>query len=275
MSLPVHPAAEVFPLMQGDEYAALVEDIRANGLREPGKMVDGKLIDGRNRERACADAGVDFVTVAVDLNGDDPIAYVASLNVKRRNLSAGQRAIAAAEAWDQVGEGSRADPRARKLARLFGTNDNYVSQARALVKNAPDLAQRVKEGTPLSEGYGDHQKRRGKNKTTRDALVRLRAEHPDLADGVDGEALALRDALAQAEQRDAETKQRRWAATMNVLDALAHFDRDPDDEQAALEASLLDESAAASRGQALTPERLRRASAWASLLADQLERRKE
>jgi hypothetical protein len=30
----------------------------------------------------------------------DPLALVVSLNVKRRNLNAGQRAIAAAEAWD-------------------------------------------------------------------------------------------------------------------------------------------------------------------------------
>jgi hypothetical protein len=39
----------------------------------------------------------------VDANGGDPLALVVSLNVKRRNVSAGHKAIAAAEAWELVG----------------------------------------------------------------------------------------------------------------------------------------------------------------------------
>lgn len=45
-------------------------------------------------------AGVEPETVTI--NGDDPIALVVSLNVRRRNLTTGQKAVAAAEAWDQV-----------------------------------------------------------------------------------------------------------------------------------------------------------------------------
>jgi len=72
---------------------------------------------------------------------------------------------------------------------------------------------------------------------------------------------------------EAREKQRRWAATTNVLDGLAHFDRPAIPEQAQVEAALLDSAIAATRGQEITPERLRSAAAWLALLADSLERR--
>jgi hypothetical protein len=46
--LPIHPAAELFPLMSPDELRELGEDIKATGLRLPIAITgDGKLLDGR------------------------------------------------------------------------------------------------------------------------------------------------------------------------------------------------------------------------------------
>ena len=54
-----HAAADIFPLMDRAELERL-EDIRVNGLREPITLhLDGSILDGRNRERACAVAGVE------------------------------------------------------------------------------------------------------------------------------------------------------------------------------------------------------------------------
>src|SRR4249919_2832058 len=52
--LPIHPAAELFPLMSPDELAALGEDIRKHGLTSSIVLwSDGKsqalLLDGRSR----------------------------------------------------------------------------------------------------------------------------------------------------------------------------------------------------------------------------------
>lgn len=53
LSFESHHETELFPLLRGPEFEALVEDIRANGLREPVNLFEGKVLDGRNRIRAC------------------------------------------------------------------------------------------------------------------------------------------------------------------------------------------------------------------------------
>src|SRR5262245_41563211 len=107
--LPVHPAAEMFPLMSRDELKALGEDIIANGLKLPIVLwSDGRspqvLLDGRNRldaiEIATGSAaiigapsimaGENFLAVdrVVVLDRSiDPWAYVMSANLHRRHLS--------------------------------------------------------------------------------------------------------------------------------------------------------------------------------------------
>ena len=53
------------------------------------------LLDGRNRYRACEMAGVELRMRYYD--GADPIAFSLSLNLKRRHLTAGQKAFTALE----------------------------------------------------------------------------------------------------------------------------------------------------------------------------------
>lgn len=96
-TLGVHPAAELFPLMKGTDFGLLVEDIDANGLREPVLLYQGLILDGRNRLRACEIAGVEPRFVESDGVGS-PLALVLSRNLHRRHLNEGQRAIIAARA---------------------------------------------------------------------------------------------------------------------------------------------------------------------------------
>lgn len=102
-SEPVHPAAEIFPMMPADELEQLAKDIKANGQREPIVYFQGKLLDGRNRKAACKIAGVDPETCEIDeenFMGDkfDPVAYVLSTNLHRRHLDTGQRSMVGARA---------------------------------------------------------------------------------------------------------------------------------------------------------------------------------
>jgi len=91
-----HAVADLFPLLRGAALEELVADIRANGLREPILVdADGRILDGRNRYRACLAAGVEphFDT----WQGDEPLPELAlSLNLRRRHLDESQRALVAA-----------------------------------------------------------------------------------------------------------------------------------------------------------------------------------
>jgi ParB-like chromosome segregation protein Spo0J len=83
---PFHPLASIFPVLKGVEFEELVEDIRVHGVREPIWLFEEQLLDGRNRYRAAQVAGVPCPTRIYD--GDDPVGFVVSLNLKRRHLSA-------------------------------------------------------------------------------------------------------------------------------------------------------------------------------------------
>lgn len=84
-----HPLSNIFPLLEGDGFMKLVEDIRSNGLREPVELYDGRIIDGRNRYRACIAAQVPVRYS--EFRGKDAFAFVVSRNLHRRHLSAEER----------------------------------------------------------------------------------------------------------------------------------------------------------------------------------------
>jgi hypothetical protein len=105
---PIHPAAELFPLMAPDELKAPGEDIKKNGLKVAIVFCladDGKgklLLDGRNRLDAMELIGRKLVDrrgeFALDpmyqcglANDDDPYAFVISINARRRHLTAEQK----------------------------------------------------------------------------------------------------------------------------------------------------------------------------------------
>src|SRR6266700_8241439 len=90
----VHEAANLFPMMNDVESQELAADIKSNGLREPVVLLDSKILDGRNRHAACLLAQAKLATRVVET--DDPIGYVLSLNLHRRQLNQSQRAMTGA-----------------------------------------------------------------------------------------------------------------------------------------------------------------------------------
>lgn len=96
----IHPVCEIFPMMSEVELAELTKDIKDRGLLEPIWLDSaGKIIDGRNRYRACKKASIEPIYRTWN-GGGELLDFVLSLNLRRRHLNESQRAIAAAKACE-------------------------------------------------------------------------------------------------------------------------------------------------------------------------------
>lgn len=137
----IHPAAAILPLMVGDEFAALVLDIKAHGLRDPIVLhPDGSILDGRNRYRACEKAGVEpHYTTWAGAAGTE-VAYVISENLHRRHLDAAQRAMYFAR-FANVRQGGAKDKQGpglvtqQEAAEMAGVDLASISRAKAVLKS--------------------------------------------------------------------------------------------------------------------------------------------
>jgi len=171
----VHPAADALPMLEDDAAASLLADVKAHGLRERIKIwIDQDretmwLVDGRNRTRAAAAAGLecDSVVEWVSVADDAEVArYVFSLNLERRHLNTAQRSMAGARLAPMFEEAARARQGARNdlnmvanlppceesrkarddAADALNVSARSVQHAKKVLNDAPELAPLVDAG---------------------------------------------------------------------------------------------------------------------------------
>jgi hypothetical protein len=181
----IHPVATMFPMMSDAELAELADDIRENGLREAIWTYDGKVVDGRNRLKACQIAGVE--PKFREWKGDGSLVkFIVSLNSHRRHLSPGQRAAVAVEIEKHLAveiaeekrakcsdagrsggrpslsgsnqeKGSRTNARTlsddsaprlagKEAAEEAGVSPRLVASAKQIAKTSPEVFEKVKSG---------------------------------------------------------------------------------------------------------------------------------
>ena len=149
-----HPIAAIFPLLPEEELKELAADIEARGLLQPILLHEGKILDGRNRYRACQMAGVTPETETYA--GTDPLKDTLSLNLRRRHLSESQRAMVAAKLATLSNGGNRVAeqlanlptaPTQAEAASALQVSPRSVQSARKVLTESPELAEQVAAGT--------------------------------------------------------------------------------------------------------------------------------
>jgi hypothetical protein len=172
---------------------SLAEDIKKNGLEEPIVLFEDKILDGRNRHKACNLAGVD--PNFTEFTGDDPVKFVISHNLHRRHLSESQRAIVAdllskESAWggDHKSDQSRNSHfdllSQQESADLMHVNRELVIQARAVREAAEsdpefqELYDQVKSGERVVNPRNGSKRRATLNGVYSE--IRRRQKHKDI-----------------------------------------------------------------------------------------------
>jgi hypothetical protein len=150
-----HPLANTFPRMTKEEFKALVEDIRTNGLLQPIVLYQGAILDGRHRYEAAKEAKVELTERDfTEFTGIDPLKFVISQNLHRRHLQESQRALIAAEiaklrkgANQYTTEDGSIDRSITAAATMLNVSPKSVQRARNVLDNAaPEVVAKIRQG---------------------------------------------------------------------------------------------------------------------------------
>ncbi len=158
----LHPACAAFPPLLDADMKDLADDIRERGLQEDITIFDGQLLDGKCRWDACEAVGVEPRTI--EFGGNNPIAFVLSKNMRRRQLTISQKTMVIA-ALDKLQHGSNQHAikplivngkedglkksilSTKQLSKETGVNQTYIKYGRTVNDfGAPHIAELVKAG---------------------------------------------------------------------------------------------------------------------------------
>ena len=161
----------VFPSFQGEQvFLDLVESIKTEGLLEPIVVWKGEIVDGRHRHLACKEARVqpEYTYLPDDWSLDKVKDRVVALNVLRRHLTTGQRALVAAALANMTLGGDRksnqsanshSDTSLQKAANQMSVGRRTVATAKDVKRDTPDLAEKVNKGE-MSLNAADTERRK-------------------------------------------------------------------------------------------------------------------
>lgn len=211
---PVHPLCGLFPWMDEKVFDALKKDMTAHGQRDTIKIFQGKVLDGKNRLRACKELELEPRTE--ELPEDIDIhAYIKAVGLCRRDLTPDQRIDIATEIEEmrQEQEGKKKkieelkkDPKQKalieanenkRIAQEANSNVKTVEQYREIKekatrdKDAEEELKKIKEGktsikrahrkvTPKAEKDESEKPKKPSKKEVEEELMEVKREKVSL-----------------------------------------------------------------------------------------------
>lgn len=150
MSLEFHPWSNIFPLADATHLTQLAEDIRQYGQHEPITLYQGKILDGRNRYRACMLIGFEPQVTEMAVADDgvyDALYWMVKTNIAGRNLSRAQLAVVALDVLNAQAKAPYSLQEVKEVATLTGSGWSSVERLAAIQKRNAALVDQVRRGT--------------------------------------------------------------------------------------------------------------------------------
>jgi len=170
----------IFPT-NSEDYQRIVENMRENGFDEslPVILYEGKVLDGFHRFKAAKELGIEPIFKNFSGSSQEALMFSIRANLDRRHLSSTQSACAAVDAeplFNAIAEETEKERREKiaktlsntllnndrgsskklddpkpektteKVAKIFNTNKTYVSQAKKLKSENPEMFKAAKSG---------------------------------------------------------------------------------------------------------------------------------
>lgn len=134
--------AGLVPMADEVEQAVLTQDIAENGQQDPIVLWQGKVIDGRCRQKALTTLGqhIMYRELADTLTEAEVRVYVKSVNT-RRNLTHTQKVMSAVRESLRPGSGS-----IPKIAKAWGISKGLLENGKFIAKHRPEFIQPLFDG---------------------------------------------------------------------------------------------------------------------------------
>lgn len=216
-----HHLSELLPLMDDSEIAEMAADIQQHGQRAPITLYENKILDGRNRYRACKIVNVE--PKVRHFTSGDALGFIVSANVFRRHLTTSQRAVVAAKLAN-LSNGHRTPtsanlPRSEKpitqaeAAKELNVSTRQVRAAKEVLRDAPK-----KEIKAIERG----------EKTVHEVAIAIKKKAEAKEQHFDKTDYPIPDSILEDWQR-AEARARGWLGTISKLRMEVKSDLDDQD----------------------------------------------
>jgi hypothetical protein len=221
----VHPAAAVFPLIEGDDFNDLCESIRMHGVQHPVVVRGNELLDGRNRMRACEalkSQGWSGSCPVVEWKDDgrNVAEWIWDTNALRRHMDDDGIAMASSAIWPLIAKENEARREAAQFKK--GQSGNPSGKKQVDTKSHPPAKRDIKAKNEASTvGQVAAKAGTSMHKARQAIAVQKAIEAGELPAETANEVMAgkkkLRDVAPKPAKKDAPPKHRSMKAIIDDL----------------------------------------------------------
>lgn len=145
----IHPIANMYPMMLPKEHENLLNSMEYNGYDAnfPIILYEGKILDGRNRYKACCEIKIEPKVSIFEGTQEEAISESRKLNSSRRHMPQYQRAMVAAFEIQKSRDNEKSSKLSIPKAALFHTvSPRLINDALKVLKEDQTIAQNVFNG---------------------------------------------------------------------------------------------------------------------------------